>query len=133
MFDADAAVDQAEKQAASSGLAPVAHLSLTLLDELHPEKSEMPPVAADALEVADRYWRRGLATADELDAARVACWKYLDAKNGNSTTIDGLGDHLTRAVICVLYPPSPDGPNDLGDTADWFRAMLAGAAGSNPS
>ncbi len=110
-----------------SGGSPVSHLMLALLPWLEPAPEAMPTVAVDALAVANRFWRGGEGTDEDLTAARVACWQYLDAKNRDSTTLDGKGDYLTRAVICLLYPVN-DVEDDLMETAHWFREFLVKAA-----
>lgn len=127
MLDPEQVADDAMSAARQSGRTAQAELMLTLLGWLRRDVDGMPAVATDALGAADRHWRLGVGTADDLTAARVACWQHLDAKNGNSTTIDGLGDYLTRAAICLLYPEHSDGEDNLVETAHWFREFLVSA------
>jgi hypothetical protein len=127
VLDPDAASDDALRESALSGHPPLVHLTLTMLDALRPEVARMPGVAADAYDLADRYWRRGDGNDDDLLAVRVACWQYTDALNRDNAAREGRAYYLTRAVICVLYPPSPEGQDDLAETADWFCQYLAHA------
>ncbi|WNG61484.1 hypothetical protein F0U59_47330 [Archangium gephyra] len=62
----------------------------------------IPPVAQQALEVAWRYWKQQ-ASEENLTAARVRCWKYLDASKAGSD-LDDRKTCAVRAVICCLYP-----------------------------
>jgi hypothetical protein len=66
----------------------------------------MSPTIASAHEAA-KHHAHGRATRDELDQARIACWKELDAMDWNSRHDDPC--YLAgRAVICVLFPDFPD-------------------------
>ena len=39
----------------------------------------------------------------QLEEYRVACWQFLDTKNGNSTTIADREDQAVRLVIGLLF------------------------------
>jgi hypothetical protein len=74
-----------------SGQFMIAYLSLSI--------DALPPIAQEALNVAEQFWR-GQASQDDLLAMRVRCWNYLGPQEQ-----DIKGTHLAamRAVICTLY------------------------------
>lgn len=84
----------------------------------------LPDVAASALSIADAYWFTGTGTALDLEDARVACWKFLDATCGSTKTRTP-DEHAVRAVICVLYANPP--LNDAYELIDAFLEFFAGA------
>ena len=57
---------------------------------------------------------------DVLNDAKVGLWRYLKEKNGDSTTIDGMGDRTVRAALCLMDPPGDDG----ADRLEWAQTML---------
>lgn len=124
--DVEAAVNAAVAAAQQSGRTPKAHVMLVLLEHVRSEVPDMPYPTASAFQVADDFWRLQVGNPEDLLTSRVDCWKYLDAKNGNSAIVSGRGDHLTRAVICLLYPESPYDANGLYDTVDWFHWFRCG-------
>lgn len=81
-------------------------------------RADLPTVGLTALSVAEEHWVKDIPS--DLLESRVACWRYLDAKNGNSTTIGDREDHAMRALICVLF----DDEEDLGDRMGFAQAML---------
>lgn len=99
--DPDDAVRDAEEAARVSGERPYRHLMSDLAQALRPRTQGLPVVAARALEVADAYWQRSQGTEEDLVSARVACWKYLDAKNGSSAVVEDQEDHRPG---CDLRP-----------------------------
>ena len=66
----------------------------------------LPPVAQQALQVARRYWDQQTSEA-ELTAARVRCWRHLDASKAGSDLLDRR-TCAVRAVICGLSPLTTD-------------------------
>jgi hypothetical protein len=78
----------------------------------------MPDVARDGLGVA-RAFRAGSADTAALEAARVACWDYVDAHGGSAGEASP-DNACVRAVICTLY----DGPQKGGDTGDAIDNFL---------
>jgi hypothetical protein len=93
-----------------------------LVELLAPVASELPPVGADTLRVADGYWRRAGGHPDDLRAAKIACWTYLDARHGSSTAIVDREDRLLRALLCVLEPEGDE--EAMSTTAEWFARMM---------
>lgn len=82
----------------------------------------LPPVGENALGTAIRYWNSGAGSPKDLDAARVACWEFLDAK-GSNVAIKDEEDAAMRALLCVLQP-SPRKDAHPADVANWFANML---------
>lgn len=82
----------------------------------------MPETGRNALKLATAFWLEGGGRAEDLLAARVGCWNYLDAK-GRSTDIQDQEDAAMRAVICVLYV-EPEFEDFSAETARWFAAMF---------
>jgi hypothetical protein len=64
-------------------------------------REHLPPLGLRALSVATSRWVDGRLV--DLEPIRVECWQYLDAKNGNSTTIASDEDRAMRALIGCLY------------------------------
>ena len=111
-----------------SGVLSWRRLMLEELELLRPWVSELPAIASQAVEVADRYWTRGIGEPNDLVTARVACWKYLDAAMGSSTRVVGREAHLTRAVMCLLQAnPGHRGVDDEAWDSAWaFADFLNG-------
>jgi hypothetical protein len=68
----------------------------------HTLASALPPVAHDALAVADAFLA-GRATAEHLTTTRVTLWQHIDTHRDRLTASEVAG---MRAVICCLYEPS---------------------------
>ncbi|WP_437608113.1 hypothetical protein WMF20_45890 [Sorangium sp. So ce834] len=82
-------------------------------------KDRLSDSGTSALVVAQRYWA-GLATENELEAARVECWQELDAKSWSTNTEEPEACAM-RAVICVLYPRWVE--RDALEHMEWFMQM----------
>lgn len=123
--DPDDAVRDAEEAARSSGGRPYRHLMMDMTQALRPRLQGLPNVAAEALEVAEGYWQQSDGAPEDLVSARVACWEYLDAKNGSSAVVEDQEDHLVRAVICILFEEDENSGSDLWEVAHDFREFLA--------
>jgi hypothetical protein len=82
----------------------------------------LPEVGRKALASATLFWLEDKGQAEDLVAARVSCWEYLDAK-GRSTEIKDKEDAAMRAIICVLYA-EPDSADFSAETLRWFAEML---------
>jgi hypothetical protein len=74
------------------------------------------------VEAASR-WFAGRGEAGSLEPARVACWRFLEAKNGDSTTVADRTHIAVRSLICLLCD-QPDEGADL-ETGWEFFAQLA--------
>lgn len=82
----------------------------------------LPETAKKALEVAERHWA---GEPQDLDAARVICWDYLDkARYGSGTPITKPEESGARAVICVLHS-SPEPDDDILDVLGWFHDFIS--------
>jgi hypothetical protein len=91
--------------------------------------TDLPPVGLEGLDAARRRWVEAEVPGTYLLEHRVACWHYLDAKHGDSTTIDDRQDHAVRAVIALLFEWSDVAPHEsLYETAD-FTFQMAAALG----
>lgn len=82
----------------------------------------LPEAGRDALDLATAFWLEGKGRAEDLLAARVSCWSYLDAR-GRSTDIRDQEDAAMRAVICVLYA-EPESDEFSAETVRWFAGMF---------
>ena len=80
----------------------------------------VPPGLRPALVDSASRWLVGNETPS-LEPARVACWQFLEGKNGNSTTINDREDVAVRALICVLCDEPDD---DLDMSIDFFESLL---------
>jgi hypothetical protein len=85
----------------------------------------LPQVVLKGMEVATRF-NEGAATSEELEGARVACWKIVDSESEN-TDFQAADRCVVRAAICFLYASPPD--DDLPEVIDWFLALANNARG----
>lgn len=83
---------------------------------------EIPESLQSAFMSATQRWYAGQSTLGSLQSASVACWEYLEAKNGSSTEINDRSDIAVRALICVLWDEEPD-DDDLQMTLDFFAPL----------
>jgi hypothetical protein len=70
---------------------------------------DLPPIGRTALDAARRCWIDQVDDPRQLEEHRVACWQFLDTKNGNSTTIADREDQAVRLVIGLLFEESKEG------------------------
>ncbi|KRF22675.1 hypothetical protein ASG91_14795 [Phycicoccus sp. Soil802] len=67
-----------------------------------------------------KMWQGNGLQLPILSEAKVELWSYLEEKNGDSTTIDGIGDRTVRAALCLVDPPG----DDEADKLEWAQTML---------
>lgn len=75
-----------------------------------------------ALVEACARWFAGVQPNGSLEEARVECWKFLEAKYGNSTTVEDREDLAIRALICILWDEANEG-DDLETGLDFFAQI----------
>lgn len=80
-------------------------------------KTSIPTVGIEAFELAKKYWIDKTLSDEELEAARIKCWEYIDAQ-GSSTDLDDKKIYALRSVICVLYSEQPS--EDNGELLEFF-------------
>lgn len=85
---------------------------------------EVPPSLRAALVQGCARWLAGARTNGALEEARVECWKFLEAKHGDSTTIADREDIAVRALICVLWDEADEG-DDLEMGLDFFAQIAS--------
>ncbi|GAB4062458.1 hypothetical protein GCM10028777_02250 [Angustibacter speluncae] len=86
----------------------------------------IPPPLRPALLRGCARWYADVEDADSLESDRVLCWHYLDAKNGNSTTINDATDVAVRVLIGVLWDECDEEDVDHFDMGfDFFAGLLA--------
>ncbi len=103
---------------------------------LTPVQRSLPAVGRDAMSTAIAYWFEGKKSEADLEAARVACWQFLDNK-GRFVALEDREDAAMRAVINVLFAnPVGQTPNHvsphffadmldyLGDCSDFANKMM---------
>ncbi|WP_426344819.1 hypothetical protein ACN9MU_15265 [Pseudoduganella sp. R-32] len=83
----------------------------------------LPPVGGDALQQATRFWLDQSLDGTSLEDARISCWRYLNSKHGNSTSIDDKEDAAMRALLCVLYE-KPQSDEFTEESLYWFVDMF---------
>lgn len=83
---------------------------------------DIPLNLRPAMAAAVDRWYAKTADHQSLEPARVACWRFLDTKNGNSTTIDDPVDVAVRTLICVLWDEADEG-SDLATGLDFFTGL----------
>lgn len=78
-------------------------------------KNELPNSIKRELEIAKSY-RQGASTSQNLDAARLRVWGFLDK---NKEQLGKSKENLLRALIFALYPKI-ESDSDAFEWVDWF-------------
>lgn len=73
--------------------------------------NKLPEIAHHWLHVAQDY-RKGLVSINDLVAARVEAWRFLEP-NSNNFSLPEV--NAIRAVICLMFPES--------EQDDWFATL----------
>jgi hypothetical protein len=94
-----------------------AGIGMVLQDE------QVSPIVRDAFAVAHRYWFEGAENDHELDAARIKCWDFLEAK-GLDVDIKDNEDAAVRALLCVMYPDRVPDEDFVQESFEWFFEMI---------
>ncbi|MEZ1323876.1 hypothetical protein QIW46_21250 [Pseudomonas fluorescens] len=94
-----------------------AGIGMVLQDE------QVSPIVRDAFAVAHRYWFEGAENDHELNAARIKCWGFLEAK-GRDVEIEDNEDAAVRALFCVMYPDRVSDEDFVQESFDWFFEMI---------
>lgn len=84
------------------------------------DSDRVPQVAADAISVAQAFWK-GDATEESLERARAACWNHLEAHGYGSDVGDPTAS-VIRATICALYSKPPS--EDVVELLEWFTSLV---------
>lgn len=89
------------------------------------------PISLDQyVDLASAYWERGEGSAQEIESARVQCWKFLERKS-HTTGIADAEDAAVRALICLLNHESQD-KWYVADTAEFFLVSIKRIQADNP-
>jgi hypothetical protein len=94
-----------------------AGVGLVLQDE------EVSPIVKSAFTAAHKYWFEGGKNEKELNAARVKCWDFLEAK-GRDVDIEDNEDAAVRALFCVMYPDRVSDEDFVQESFEWFFEMI---------
>lgn len=87
------------------------------------QNEEVSPIVESAFAVAHRYWFEGGKNEKELNAARVKCWDFLEAK-GRDVDIEDNEDAAVRALFCVMYPDRVSDEDFVQESFQWFFEMI---------
>jgi hypothetical protein len=79
------------------------------------------PLKVAAIDAGAR-WFAGLGEGESFERARVACWKFLEDRNGSSSVVVDRTDIAVRGLICVLWDQPPE-PADLETTLEYFAEL----------
>jgi hypothetical protein len=101
-----------------------------LCDLVERHEDLLPHELKRYMALASRYWKNRVGSSKDLEAARIACWEFLE-KKGRSTGIVDAEDAAIRALICVLYDESIDA-EFLDDATYWFFSVLKQIRESDP-
>lgn len=82
----------------------------------------LPDIGREASGKAMGYWLNGQGKPGDLEAARVACWKFLE-EGAADTNLQDQQVVAVRALLSVLNE-EPDGQDFSFDAVEWFVAML---------
>jgi hypothetical protein len=91
----------------------------------------MSPTIREAFDTGRRYWQTKDVSKDELNAARVACWKDLDAMDP-ITPMNESGYLAGRAVICILFPEFPAKGESAHECISWCLDFVNRAEDHRP-
>ncbi len=83
---------------------------------------ELPAALRPALAAASTRWYVGSCDGGSLETARIDSWRFLEDKNGDSTTIADRVDLAVRSLICVLWDEAPE-EEDIASTLDFFATI----------
>ena len=83
---------------------------------------EVPHSLRAGLVAGCARWFAGMQPERSLTRYRVECWKFLDAKHGNSTTVADREDMAVRALICILWDKPHEGGH-LAQGLDYFAHL----------
>ena len=81
-----------------------------------------PPVGRAAFDTAKAYWFRNEGNGDNLEAARVSCWEFLNQKHRSFEIIDN-EDVALRALLSALHC-EPDTEDFSTDSVRWCVDMM---------
>ncbi|MGC3954829.1 MAG: hypothetical protein QM804_11405 [Propionicimonas sp.] len=85
-------------------------------------QGDLPENLRPAVDEAISIWRSDAPDLERLTAIKVAIWEALEAKNGDSITIEDAVDRTLRACLCLV---EVEGENDIGDLMGWAAEMLS--------
>ncbi|MGU3347078.1 hypothetical protein [Pseudomonas monsensis] len=94
-----------------------AGVGLVLQDE------EVSPIVKSAFAAAHKYWFEREKNEKELNAVRVKCWDFLEAK-GRDVDIEDNEDAAVRALFCVMYPDRVSDEDFVQESFQWFFEMI---------
>ena len=83
----------------------------------------VPADLREALLDAARRWYLRSSEVPPLESWRVASWRFLQTKHGNSTAVSDRVDIAVRALICVLWDEEPT-KDDTDLTLDYLGSLL---------
>lgn len=118
----DAIVAESERIALDHDLDRMTSVMWVLLEYIRDEP--VPPAVIAPVELAEDYWKRGVGSAEDLDAARVSLWKYLDRAHPGHGARSPAEVRACRRVIGVLYPELNE--DALNDTIEFFVVLTRG-------
>ena len=81
--------------------------------------AKLPPIGLSAHAVMRRYLE-SCVDESELEATRIACWRYIDANIKNKYDFSDPLLCGVRAVICGLWPVRDVGDEDFIDCVGTF-------------
>ena len=82
--------------------------------------------SSDAMELVERATQTWDRAADEQDllVLKADVWRFLTAKNGDTTSIRDADDRALRALLTVLDPNGDRAK--VEDAAEWVETVLTG-------
>lgn len=83
---------------------------------------DLPDELREDLAAAARRWLTSESPLLSMEVARVAAWRFLEAKNSGSTTSMERTDVAVRALICVLWDEA-DEDGDMEDGLESFAQL----------
>jgi len=90
------------------------------------EHGKVPDALVPLVAELTAMWRDGDIDDTALHLGKIAMWRYLEAKHGNSITIADAEDRTVRAALTLVEHPAT--MHDIADCRDWVLEMIPAAA-----
>lgn len=111
------------RRAVALGVTPGTAAMQTMTLRVMAMAKDLPVELLDGVVVAHKRWLVAGSQESVMDAIRVASWRFLEAKNGNSATMEDRIDVAAPALICVLWDEADEG-GEMEDGLEFFAFLI---------
>lgn len=109
--------------ALSNGISEPSAAMWVMTVEIMKLAESLPHELRQALVDVCQHWYVPSQATASLEAWRVRCWQFLEAKNGNSSSVVDRSDVAVRGLICVLWDSEPSF-EDVDPTLEYLGSLL---------